>query len=752
MSYKRNRAQFEADLQAQQSPYVLYGTPLPPLDPEVRDDGSYVPVWKQEVRDERGRKRLHGAFTGGWSAGYYNTVGSKDGWAPSTFVSSRSNRHKDGGKTSQQRIEDFMDEEDLADAAEAEKLQTAQGFAGLGSTEEDGVRRGGLADLFRVQGETMGIKLLRRMGWKDGQGIGPKVRRKARLDVGDKPGVTQSGGETYSFAPENVAMIAFVKKRDRKGLGYEGESKLTPLGPTVKPEAGESSDEDTIGAPLRRPGAPKKEKKNKFGKGGIGIGILNDTGSEDEDPYEIGPKISYNRVIGGDKKKKKTVTTAANPALRAVPVFRSRKNILARSGNNLRKCHDGRLPLDGFVFGTEADALTSSINSAGKYPPPPIPAGWKPSKQRKAEAEAANYISTADAAKASKLDPKSRAALLGEAQLPGKSVFDFLSPEARERLASATGRTNLPPALGEVPAEFALSEAEKQQELLRQLPELDKMTAIAALTRGASGSGPAPYADDEAKRGRYRAYLEYVAGFTKTIPVKPATMRTQDWARELHEFVSCARIFKPMTGLMASRFTTSTSTSASKLASGSSGDGAEDLVHKPPEKPKDPAEEAAKLGMYGPMTRSVTDFYPTRLLCKRFNVRPPAHVQPDAEMETGKSSSASGSTGMSMSMGMGAGPSEGAMTLDELMSQAQEAASLESSKNNNNGNSGITSGNDGGTAEVRGLPENSLPSAQQARPRAEVEVNADVNEALEGKRAQDDVLKAIFGDSSDEED
>lgn len=69
MSYKRSRAAYESDLPAQQSPYVFFGTPLPPLDPDVRDDGSYVPVWKQEVRDERGRKRLHGAFTGGFSAG-----------------------------------------------------------------------------------------------------------------------------------------------------------------------------------------------------------------------------------------------------------------------------------------------------------------------------------------------------------------------------------------------------------------------------------------------------------------------------------------------------------------------------------------------------------------------------------------------------------------------------------------------------------------------------------------------------------
>lgn len=31
------------------------------------------------VTDERGRRRFHGAFTGGFSAGYFNTVGSKEG-------------------------------------------------------------------------------------------------------------------------------------------------------------------------------------------------------------------------------------------------------------------------------------------------------------------------------------------------------------------------------------------------------------------------------------------------------------------------------------------------------------------------------------------------------------------------------------------------------------------------------------------------------------------------------------------------
>lgn len=99
MSLKRSRNAIDADDQQGQSTFVFYGTALPPQNHEVRDDGSYVPLWKQEVTDERGRKRLHGAFTGGFSAGYvalevpghghkqltillsryFNTVGSKEG-------------------------------------------------------------------------------------------------------------------------------------------------------------------------------------------------------------------------------------------------------------------------------------------------------------------------------------------------------------------------------------------------------------------------------------------------------------------------------------------------------------------------------------------------------------------------------------------------------------------------------------------------------------------------------------------------
>lgn len=36
-------------------------------------------IQDQIATDEHGKRRFHGAFTGGFSAGYWNTVGSKEG-------------------------------------------------------------------------------------------------------------------------------------------------------------------------------------------------------------------------------------------------------------------------------------------------------------------------------------------------------------------------------------------------------------------------------------------------------------------------------------------------------------------------------------------------------------------------------------------------------------------------------------------------------------------------------------------------
>ena len=62
-----------------------------------------------KVKDEKRHMRWEGAFTGGFTAGYKNTCGSRDGWTPATFVSSRTKR----AEYTQQNINNFMDSEDL---------------------------------------------------------------------------------------------------------------------------------------------------------------------------------------------------------------------------------------------------------------------------------------------------------------------------------------------------------------------------------------------------------------------------------------------------------------------------------------------------------------------------------------------------------------------------------------------------------------------------------------------------------------
>ncbi|KAL9029579.1 MAG: hypothetical protein Q9196_002188 [Gyalolechia fulgens] len=741
MAHKRSRTTFEADLQAQQSPYVFYGTPLPPLDPETRDDGSYVPVWKQEVTDEKGRKRLHGAFTGGFSAGYFNTVGSKEGWTPSTFVSSRKEKGKDGTTTIQQKPEDFMDDEDIANAEEARKLQTTDAFAGFGTSAEDVQGNTSAMDILKCTGETMGVKLLKKMGWREGQGIGPKIWRKARTDQKDDLGGGDGEQETHLFAPDDSQIVSFLRKHDRKGLGFEGEGRLRETdidGPRTGVVKGEDDQVLGIGT-LSRNAKPKKKKAPA--RGAFGVGILNDSGSDDDDPYTTGPKISYNRVLGDDKKNKKTGITkpSANPLLNNKPVFISKKKVSSKSSSNSRRCHDGHLPLDGFVLSSNPSS-SSSITQDGRYLPPKIPDGWKSAKtphtMQNESSDPRTYRSAADVAKSSTLSPKSRAAILGETALPGKSVFDYLTPDARSRIVTATNNQDLPPALSE-----ATNQSSASRSLHSLIPALSSETAITALGRGTAGW--MPYAEDLAKRARYRLYLEIRAGLRPedTVPEKAAGFSTDDWVKEMQEFAHAAQIFKPMTGMMATRFTSSSS--VPKLASDAPDRDAalvgteseRSLLSKPGEKAKDPAEEAARLGMYGPMTREVREFYPTRLLCKRFNIRPPAHVQVDPGQvppDPGGAGAGGGGSGAAHPHSEGLPQRRlelvGKRDMDELMRERGDRS---------------VSGNE------------STVDGEQRHDRAVVEekvvVDPERNEALEKERPGEEVFRAIFGSDSEDE-
>lgn len=609
-----------------------------------------------------------------------------------------------------------MDEEDLREVDEARNLATSEGFAGFGSTEQESARVADLMDILRPTGESIGNKLLRKMGWKDGQGIGPKVKRRANVGDGEI-----EGEEGHLFAREDTAMISFSHKSDLKGLGYEGESHLQTTTSKFKagtsPGQGSDEEEDRLSASLLK---QKQTAVKGPGNRAFGVGVLNETGSDDEDPYEIGPKVSYSKVISAEKKSKKkkdNPQTDANPLGKTKPTFLSKK-LLSSKTSGFRRSLDGRLPLDGFVLADELDGFASISLQNESMKPPVVPAHWKSQRIPTSSTDSQAYVSAADAARASSLNAQTRAALLGEKQLPGKSVFDFLSPAARNKLASASGKIDFPQAGSQSPSSgYEASEEAKQKSLHNLVPALDSQVALQSLSRGVSGW--MPYAEDENKRSRYRSFLQISAGLLDQLPGRAKNATQDDWVNEMTEFARAAEVFKPVTGLMASRFTSS-SAAPQSVHENDDGAAGEVLLKKPTPKPDDPAVAAAKMGMFGPMTRSLINLYPSRLVCKRFNVQPPENAVDGSDL---KSSSAR----------------RGRPSQFDAYKYEPETPGIPP----------LAIKNEPHEADAKGVQPMPRDSGQ---PEQVVGIDPEKNEALENERPGQDVFRAIFGSDDEGED
>ena len=126
--------------------------------------------------------------------------------------------------------------------------------------------------------------------------------------------------------------------------------------------------------------------------------------------------------------------------------------------------------------------------------------------------------------------------------------------------------------------------------------------------------------------------------------------------------------------------------------------------------------------MYGPMTRSSFPFYPSRLLCKRFNVKPPPDMPP--EFDAGES---------------------------HFKSQTEEAVSKSAMEKLQH--EFLTNGPAlqrpawMGQASEAAVPAAAMATEQSGHAAVDVEKN----EVLSNERASEDVFKAIFGDDDDDE-
>ena len=372
----------------------VYGTPLPGLDEdEIAPKKASLDL---TVRDEQGRRRFHGAFTGGFSAGYFNTVGSKEGWVPSQFTSSR--KSKWSKDLIQDRPEDFMDEEDFnAHGIAPKRVHTTDKFTSSTSSRElesfAGFRDSSACDLVDFLRETVapakvsvGVKLLKYLKGTSKRLQEEKLnasekKTKNKEQISDEPeakkakvyGCLLPPGMSFSFdlsdddessddeqlAAEGINeseqvihpyKLPYEVKKNRHGLGYSGMLDGSDFFSSTQSACSLSLTGSISG------------RKLKISGDAFGTGVLEEENDGDDvNLYETDDLSKYDfelRAGRGDGKKEER-----------------KKRRLASVAATSSSSHDqGKLD-ELFQLFSSSD---EKFNYSNKYKVPELPRNWKP--------------------------------------------------------------------------------------------------------------------------------------------------------------------------------------------------------------------------------------------------------------------------------------------------------------------------------------------------------------------------------------
>lgn len=661
--FKRNQDIKHSGSGDHEESFVTIGTPLPSLNSKRTDQNVFVPIWKQEVTDEQGRRRLHGAFTGGFSAGYFNTVGSKQGWNPTEFKSSR-NDPKRREPAFSQRPEDFMDEEDLAELAPSKELQTNSSFESVGPSrshlpnqgydpltgtipgdqEADSLRsfsrpsaiEAALNDLIKPNNLRAGHQMMSKMGWRDGQGIGPRITHERRILLAAKLGVDLTldldpeediERKKHLYAPIDRPLITVQPWPGTSGLGY---SKWTAYSPSNQTAQGSTVPDSS---PPTNSHAPKIPQGLSFG-----LGALNDVEDDDQDIYAS----ASDQVTSDPRARRLLKLSEASTNIHPPSRLSSAQNSNRLGGHPAQYFQDNSALPKGFCLApSKMEATASSLPA-----PPPVPDSWKPCPKwiwdaAKTHGQPTEPRPVVRHSRIS-INAHDRARLIGE-EAPPKSVFDFISAKDKARLEEAK-------QLAQASSCSKVSKSEENQQISPSkgsiiIPQLDPKIAQAALR------GFMPFSHDRPKQERYKLFLQSQAGMlpigTQFSPKVTEEMTAEVVNKELDGFAKSALMFKPMSAMMASRFTSAASSAAGgELPAPEPGlrqpvfvdeepaEGPGSETENEPSREKEVVGQAAhavRMDMFGMMTRSIKSFFPHKLLCKRFNVPNPFPDGPPAE-------------------------------------------------------------------------------------------------------------------------
>ncbi|NXC45769.1 GPTC1 protein, partial [Penelope pileata] len=614
---------------------VSYGTALQPLQEGERIKKP-VPLQEQTVKDAKGRyQRFHGAFTGGFSAGYFNTVGTKEGWTPSAFISSRQKR----ADRTVLGPEDFMDEEDLSEFGIAPKdITTTDDFA---SKAKDRIKEkarqiaGVVAaipgttafdDLIGPSKITIGVELLRKMGWKEGQGIGPRVKRKPRRQKPDPevkiygcalpPGLSEGSEdeedeyqpENVTFAPKDVMPVDLTPKENIHGLGYKGLDPSQALFGASGREhvnlfAGDSEDPSNLIGDLR------SSRGRKLGITGqaFGVGALEE---EDDDIYAPETLSKYDMVLKDEEPGDGLYGWTAP------------KQYKSKKGSETEVKYIGKI-LDGFSLGSKP----STPNKI--YLPPDLPRNYRPVHyfrpviaagnenyhlQKALEESTGKLVSDTTQQSRHALNASQRREQLGETVLKGPtpSVLEYLSEKDRERLKEVK----------------RASEQQMKAKMLPQQPRNSRFQPaspddaskkwqmlLGGQLANAGSSDFKPFARDPEKQKRYESFVKSLRQGEKDTLEHYLDPNMTEWerGREQEEFFRAAMFYKSSNSTLSSRFTRAKyEDDVDKVE-----------VPRDQENDIDDKETAVKMKMFGKLTRDNFEWHPEKLLCKRFNVPDP---------------------------------------------------------------------------------------------------------------------------------
>ncbi|KAG7239576.1 hypothetical protein INR49_028727 [Caranx melampygus] len=589
----------------------------------------------------------------------------EEGWAPSTFVSSRQQK----AEKHHARPEDFMDEEDFSEHGIAPReITTSQEFSSSRRDEAREKARAVHAQSALIPGDTLleelisparssiGVELLRKMGWKEGQGVGPRVKRKPRrqqTDDGAKVyGCTQQPAgsedseddsddfapENVTFAPKDVTPVDFNPRLGVQGLGYSG---LDPGLALLGQRASEHIDLFTPQSETRSRLFGDTQRRSR--RGGVagqafGVGALED---DDEDVYHRDSMSRYDTVLGGEEPGDGLYGWTA-------PQQYTKTKDRSRDASYLGKI------LEGFTL-SQRPAEEKTI-----FPPPILPRDYRPVR-RFQPSLGISGLSGVSPALAEALRVSRGHMVKEEPQQGGRhqldsgqrrpcwertpckvggpsSVLELLRPEDRERLLNLRNASHCPsnqtpttesrdvlrpggslsrslPGLlpgSSTPNSTVSSALERQRQ---QQQQQQQQEALAAWKGVQTSQTFRPFEKTPSKQARYELYLSRLRQGDKDALEQSLDPGMTEWerSREREEFVRASILYRPTSSSLSSRFTRAKQQEDEDTVE----------VTQDQEGDMDDKQAAVKMKMFGKLTRETLEWHPDKLLCKRFNVPDP---------------------------------------------------------------------------------------------------------------------------------